>query len=47
MKVVKVESKEENARNDQRELKNKIFQFRMIVRNGLEEKNRLQYKEDA
>ena len=54
MEVVKGESKEENGRNDQKEVKNKILQIRMImrkfritVRNGPREENWLQYKEDA
>ena len=46
MEVVKVESKEENEKNDQRKLKIKILQIRMIirkfgmiVRNGPKEEN--------
>ena len=32
MEVVKGESKEENGRNDKKEVKNKILQIRMIMR---------------
>ena len=32
-KVVEVDSKERNGRNDKKELKNYVFPFRMIMRN--------------
>ena len=36
-----------NGRNNKGELKNQMLQIHMTMRNGLDEENWLQYKEDA
>ena len=42
-----MESKEENGRNDKRNLKNQMLQIHMTVQNGPNKKNRLRNKDDV
>ena len=42
-----MELKEGNGRNDKGKLKSQMLQIRMIVRNGPDEENWLQAKEDV